>query len=64
MQALAQRVVSHQPLQFRGQHGVPAQGQVRIDPCFQRSEPKLAQAGRLHPGELVLGDIGERLPPP
>jgi hypothetical protein len=34
MQALAQRVVGHQPLQLRDQHGVPAQSQVRIDPCF------------------------------
>lgn len=64
MQTLAQRMVSHQPLQFRGQHGVPAQSQVRIDPCFQRSEPQLTEAGRLNPGELVISYIGKNLTPP
>ena len=38
---------------------MPAQRQVGVDPGLQRGQPQLLQAGRLGPGERVVGQVGQ-----
>ena len=59
VQPLPQRMLGGQLLQLAGERVVPAKRQVSIDPRLQRGEPQLLQAGRLGPGERVVGQVGQ-----
>ncbi len=43
---------------------MPAQGEVGIDPLFQRGQPQLLQAGCLGLGEGLVDEVGQRVTPP
>ena len=59
VQPLPQRMVPDQPVQLGGQRVMPAQRQVSVDPRLKRGQPQLLQAGRLGPGERVVGQVGQ-----
>ena len=61
---LAQRVGGHQALELGHHLGVTAQGQVGVDPQFQRLEAAPVEALGLGGGKEVVGEVGQRLPPP
>ena len=46
-QLLAERVLLHQALQLTDELGMPAAGQVAVDPLLQTAEMKLLQTGDL-----------------
>ncbi len=47
-----------------GTLGVAPEGQVGLDGVLGHGQPQLAQAGPLAGGELVEGEVGQRLAPP
>jgi hypothetical protein len=48
-----------QLFQLGGERVVPAERQISIVPGLQCGEPQFLQAGRLGPGERVVGQVGQ-----
>ena len=63
-QALAQRVLPAQRLQFAGEFPVTAQHQVSSGPDLGRDQRQLVQVGSLAVGEAGAGELGQRLTTP
>ena len=63
-QALPRRILRHQSLELRDQPGVPSEGQVGLDPILDRAEAQLREPGYLVAGEVLVGEVGERLTAP
>ena len=57
---LTQRVTGRQAVQLCDQAGVPATGQVGIDPVLQRGQPGLFQAGGICLRESHVGHVRQR----
>jgi hypothetical protein len=60
LQALAQRMLAHEPLQLARQPGVLPQRELRVDPILERGQALLPQPADLRPGEGLIRQIGER----
>ena len=59
VQALAQRVHRDQCLELADDVGVAAEGQVGLDPVFDRAEPELLQPPGLHLRERLAAEVAE-----
>ena len=57
---LPQRIHAHRGLQLGDQLGVTTQSQRQLDPILDRGHPQALQAGGLGPGEVLVGELGQR----
>jgi hypothetical protein len=58
------RIRIDQRLQIAGDSGLVPEGKVRIDPRFQRSQPKLLQPAEFGGREGLIRELGQRFSPP
>ena len=63
-QPLTQRMPRHQVAQLPGEQGVLAQLQPGLGVLFHGGQALLLQPGDRRPGELLVGEVGERRAPP
>ena len=61
---LPRRVAEHQPLQLRYRLGRPAERDQCLGAVLDRARAQLGQPGGRGPGEVVVGELGERVAPP
>jgi hypothetical protein len=61
-QALPQGVCGDETFQLRREIGVPAEGQIDVDPLFECREPSALDPHGLVAGEALVSKVGERLP--
>jgi hypothetical protein len=57
-------MLGHEPLELPHERRVPALLQVLLDPPLEAGEAELLQARDLALREALVGELGERLPPP
>ncbi len=57
---LAERLCGDEPLELPDQLGVPAQGQIGLDPLLERVQAQLLEPGDLALDELLVAEVGER----
>ena len=53
-----------QRLQIADDSGLAPEGKVRVDPRFQRSQPKLLQPAEFGGREGLIRELGQRFSPP
>ena len=63
-QALAQGMLGRERLELRDQRGVPAEGEVGVDPPLDREQVHLLEAPDRRLRERLVGEVGERRPAP
>ena len=63
-QALAQRVLAHQPFELGHEPGMTPEPEVSLDALFDRREPQLLQARRFVLREPLVRKLAERRPAP
>ncbi len=63
-EALAQRMLDHQPLELTDDGAGLPEGESRLDELLQREQPELFQPDRLAARPLQVGELVEGRPPP
>ena len=63
-QPLAQRMLANERVELAGDLGVPAAGEVGVDPLAQAVEPEIVEPRDLGLREALVGDVRERRPAP
>jgi hypothetical protein len=63
-QALPERVGGHERFELGHHVGVPAEGELGLEPGLQRGDAQLLEARRLGDGERLVGEVGQGRAPP
>ena len=63
-EALAQRMLDHQLIEFTDDRARLTQGETRLDAVFQRDQPRLLQSHRFAACPVQVGELLERRTPP
>ncbi len=63
-EAFAEGMVGDESLELGDQVGVASEGEIGVDAGFDRPHPKLVEAADLVLCELLVGEVGQRRPPP
>ena len=63
-QTLPRWMPCDEALELGNEHGVPAEREIRLDPVLQDGEAQLLEPADLPPRELLIREIGQRLPSP
>jgi hypothetical protein len=63
-QSLAQRVLADERVELARDLGMPAAGEVGVDPRAEAAEAQILEPRDLGLGEALVGDVGERRPAP
>ena len=61
---LSIRIRMDQRLQIADDSGLAPEGEVRVDPRFQRSQPELLQPAEFGGREGLIGELGQWFSPP
>jgi hypothetical protein len=63
-EALAERMLGHEPLELRDEIGVAAEREVDVDTFLERRQPQLLETAGLELHEALVGEVGKRRPAP
>ncbi len=63
-QVLPERMLTDECLELADERGMSPEPEFRLDPLLKRREAQLLEPGNGGLGEWLVGDVGERGPPP
>lgn len=63
-QAFSERMLVHEHFQLANEVGVPADGEIGVDPVLKTGQAELLQTGDLSLGEALVGKLAEGRAPP